>query len=132
MTRATPGSSPTWSGRVTTCGLSPPATASNVELSLLVSRRHDLVEDQTRAINRMLDLLCSVHPGLERVISARNKADLALLARFVTPTEIRRAGRARILAYLKRTGRHNGPVLDRLVTASAAIRDRPTQRHSPG
>ena len=88
----------------------------NVELSLLVSRRHDLVEDQTRAINRMLDLLCSVHPGLERVISARNKADLALLARFVTPTEIRRAGRARILAYLKRTGRHNGPVLDRLVT----------------
>jgi len=90
--------------------------SDNVELSLLVSRRHDLVEDQTRAINRMLDLLCSVHPGLERVISARNKADLALLARYVTPTEIRRAGRARILAYLKRTGRHNGPVLDRLVT----------------
>jgi hypothetical protein len=35
----------------------------SIELSLLVSRRQDLVEDQTRAINRMLDLLCSVHPG---------------------------------------------------------------------
>ena len=90
----------------------------SIELSLLVSRRHDLVEDQTRTINRMLDLLCSVHPGLERVINARNKADLALLARYVTPAEIRRAGRGRILAYLKRTGRHNGPVLDRLVTAA--------------
>lgn len=90
----------------------------SIELSLLVSRRHDLVEDQTRTINRMLDLLCSIHPGLERAINARNKADLALLARYVTPTEIRRAGRNRILAYLKRTGRHNGPVLDRLVTAA--------------
>jgi hypothetical protein len=50
-------------------------------LSLLVSRRHDLVEDQTRGINLMLDLLCSVHPGLERAMNARNKADLALLAR---------------------------------------------------
>jgi transposase len=99
----------------------------SIELSLLVSRRHDLVEDQTRAINRMLDLLCSVHPGLERAINARNKADLALLARYVTPTEIRRAGRTRILAYLKRTGRHNAPVLDRLVTA--ALQSAADQQH---
>jgi transposase len=99
----------------------------SIELSLLVSRRQDLVEDQTRAINRMLDLLCSVHPGLERAINARNKADLALLARYVTPTEIRRAGRSRILAYLKRTGRHNGPVLDRLVTA--ALQSAADQQH---
>ena len=90
----------------------------NVGLSLLVARRRALVEDQTRGIAQLLDLLCSIHPGLERVIRPRNKADLALLARYVTPTEIRRAGRTRLLAYLRRTGRHNAPVLDRLVTAA--------------
>ncbi|TCC31118.1 IS110 family transposase [Kribbella capetownensis] len=101
--------------------------SDNIELSLLVSRRHDLVEDQTRTINRMLDLLCSIHPGLERVINARNKVDLALLARYVTPAEIRRAGRARILAYLKKTGRHNGPVLERLV--AGALQAATDQQH---
>jgi transposase len=90
----------------------------NVALSLLVSRRQDLVEEQTRAIARLLDLLCSIHPGLERVINARNKVDLALLARYVTPGEIRRAGRTRMLAYLRRTGRHNSAVMERLVTAA--------------
>ena len=92
--------------------------ADSVGLSLLVGRRRALVEDQTRGIAQLLDLLCSIHPGLERVIKPRNKADLALLARYVTPTEIRRTGRSRLLAYLRRTGRHNGPVLDRLVTAA--------------
>lgn len=91
---------------------------ADVGLAMVVGRRHDLVEDQTRGISRLLDLLCSIHLGLERVINARNKIDLALLARYVTAAEIRRAGRARITAYLRRTGRHNTPVLDRLVTAA--------------
>lgn len=90
----------------------------NMALSLLVSRRHDLIEEQTRGISRLRDLLCSIHPGLERVINPRNKADLALLTRYVTPAEIRRAGRTRILTYLRGTGRHNTAVIERLVTAA--------------
>jgi transposase len=83
----------------------------HVDLALLVSRRHDLVEDQTRGSCHLLDLLCSIHPGLERIINARNKVDVAA-------DEIRRAGRARILAYLRRTGRHNTAILERLVTGA--------------
>lgn len=108
------------------------ADDDNIELSLLVSRRHDLVEDQTRVANRMQNLLCSIHPGLERVISVRNKVDLALLARYVTPTEIRRAGHVRIVAYLKKTGRHNAPVMERLVTAAMRSAAEQGDIHVPG
>lgn len=68
-----------------------------------MSRRQDLVRDQTRRIGRLRDLLCSIHPGLERVTDPTNKAELALLARYVTPAEIRHAGKARITAHLRRT-----------------------------
>lgn len=73
-----------------------PAVEADTELRLLVSRRRELVVDQTRRIARLRDLLTSIHPGLERIIDATNKADLALLARYVTPTQIRRAGRRRL------------------------------------
>src|SRR5215813_1682850 len=68
-------------------------TDVDADLRLLVGRRHDLVVDQTRRIGRLRDLLTSIHPGLERRIDATPKTDLALLARYVTPAEIRRAGR---------------------------------------
>jgi transposase len=90
----------------------------DVGLALLVGRRHDLVEEQTRGIARLRDLLCSIHPGLERVTNPRNKADLVLLAHYVTAEEIRRAGDTRILADLRDTGRHNTAVLQRLATAA--------------
>lgn len=91
---------------------------ADVGLALLVSRRGDLVEDQSRGIARLLDLSCSIHPGLERVINARNKIDITLLARYVTAEEIRQAGPARILAYLRGTGRHNAAIMKRLTTAA--------------
>lgn len=94
------------------------ATDEEIALGLLVARRRELVIDQTRRISRLRDLLCSIHPGLERVTDPTHKIDLALLARYVTPTEIRRAGRTRITTYLRRTGRHNTAVLDRTVTAA--------------
>jgi len=83
-----------------------PAGEVDAELRLLVGRRRELVVEQTRRINRLRDLLASVHPGLERAIDAGNdagnKADRALLARYVTPTEIRTAGRRRIIDDLRR------------------------------
>lgn len=92
----------------------------DARLGLLVSRRDDLVRDQTRRIARLRDLLCSIHPGLERVVDPTNKADLALLARYVTPAEIRRAGQARIIGYLRRTGRYKLATLDTLAAAATA------------
>jgi transposase len=70
-----------------------PLTDADADLALLVSRRRELVIAQTRRITRLRDLLCSIHPGLERVVDPTNKLDLALLARYVTPSEIRRAGK---------------------------------------
>ena len=96
------------------------ASDADVTLGLLVSRRRELVVDQTRRIGRMRDLLCSVHPGLERVTDPTHKVDLVLLARYVTPAEIRRAGQARITSHLLRSGRHRRDLADRLVTAALA------------
>lgn len=92
----------------------------DAQLGLLVSRRKDLVRDQTRRIARLRDLLCSIHPGLERVVDPTKKADLAFLVRYVTPAEIRRAGRTRIVTYLRGTGRHKLNTLNTLVDAALA------------
>jgi hypothetical protein len=73
-----------------------------VDARLLVGRRRDLVEDQTRRLSRLRDLLTSIHPGLERELDVTNKGQLWLLTRCITPAEIRRVGRARLLAHLHR------------------------------
>jgi Transposase len=99
------------------------ASEVDVTLGLLVSRRRELVVEQTRRIGRLRDLLCSVHPGLERVADPTRKVDLVLLGRYVTPAEIRRAGQARIASYLLRSGRHHRDLVDRLVTAAVATAD---------
>lgn len=99
---------------------------ADAELRLLAGRRRELVVDQTRRIGRLRDLLASIHPGLERVVDPTNKADAALLARYVTPAEIRRAGRSRITTYLRTTGRHHTTVItalaDKALTAAAGQR----------
>ena len=96
------------------------ASDADVALGLLVGRRRELVVDQTRRIGRLRDLLCSVHPGLERVTDPTHKVGLVLLARYVTPAEIRRAGKTRISNHLLRSGRQRRDVVDRLVTAALA------------
>jgi transposase len=77
-------------------------SADDVELRLLTSRRGELVTDQTRRASRIRDLLSSIHPGLERVVDVTTKTGLWLLTRFVTPAEIRAAGRRRLLTHLRR------------------------------
>jgi transposase len=77
----------------------------DAEIRLLVGRRRELVVDQTRRISRLRDLLASIHPGLERVIEPKTQASLQLLSRYVTPSEIRRAGRRRLIDHIARGGR---------------------------
>ena len=99
-----------------------PNDDTRVALRLKVGRRRDLIEDQTRRLSRLRGLLCGIHPGLERALDVTCKGPLALLSRFVTPAEIRRAGKARILAHLKKTPHlHGTPALaDRALEAAAA------------
>lgn len=78
-----------------------PEEAASVELRLLVSRRLELVKDQTRRLARLREFLVSIHPGLEQRLDVTNKGDLFLLTRYVTPAEIRRAGLARLTRFLR-------------------------------
>ncbi len=82
----------------------PAASELDLEIRMLVGRRGDLVGDQTRRLSRMHDLLVSIHPGLERALDLTTKGALWLLARYVAPAEIRRAGKRRIVAHLGRAG----------------------------
>jgi len=72
-------------------------------IRLKVGRRRDLIKEQTRRICRLRGLLSSIHPGLERDLDVTCKAPLVLLTRYVTPTEIRQAGKRRIMAHLAKT-----------------------------
>lgn len=80
-----------------------PDSETVVAIRLKVGRRRELVAEQTRRLARLRDLLCGIHPGLERLLDVTTKAPLALLSRFVTPAEIRRAGKARLIAQLRKT-----------------------------
>lgn len=75
--------------------------AVTVELRLLVGRRRDLVTEQTRRLGRLHDLLVTIHPGLEHRLDLTTKGGLYLLTRYVTPAELRRAGRARLRRFLR-------------------------------
>ncbi|MDQ0560998.1 hypothetical protein QO004_002791 [Rhizobium mesoamericanum] len=81
-----------------------PAAELDLEIRLLVSRRRDLVDAQTQRLARMHDLLTSIFPGLERSLDLTTKGPLQLLTRYVTPAELREAGRKRILRHLKAGG----------------------------
>lgn len=76
---------------------------TTIAIRLLVSRRRDLTQDQTRRLSRMHQLLASVHPGLERALDLTAKAPIVLLTRFVTPREIKAAGRGKIVRHLRKT-----------------------------
>jgi transposase len=82
-----------------------PVGELDTEIRLLVARRRDLVADQTRRINRLRDLLASIHPGLEHVVDPTTKAGRQLLRRYVTPAQIRQAGRRRLVEHILRAGR---------------------------
>lgn len=74
---------------------------TTIAVRVLVGRRRDLVEEQTRRIARLRRLVGSIHPGLEGALDFTTMGPLHLLTRFVTPAEIRRAGTRRLLAHLQ-------------------------------
>lgn len=90
-----------------------PDDDTRVALRLKAGRRTELIIDQTRRLNRLHGLLGGIHPGLEQVLDLTNLGPLALLTRYVTPSELRRAGRARLTSHLGKTPRVARP--DRLV-----------------
>ena len=97
----------------------------SVDLRLLVSRRRELVVEQTRRLNRLRETLTSMFPGLERAVDVTNLGDLHLLTRYCTPEQIRRAGRRRITEHLLRAGVRRSyaePLVDKAIVAAAAQR----------
>lgn len=81
-----------------------PATEIDLEIRLLASRRRDLVGAQTQRLSRMHDLLVGIFPGLEACLDLKTKGPLHLLTRYVTPAELRSAGKKRIVRHLQAAG----------------------------
>lgn len=96
----------------------------DAEIRLLVGRRRELVVDQTRRVNRLRDLLASIHPGLEASVDPTQKGSQRLLMRYVTPAEIRGAGRRRLVDHIAKAGRlpraHIEQLADRALAAAQA------------
>jgi transposase len=92
----------------------------DIELRLLAGRRSEIVTDQTRRASRIRDLLTAVHPGLERAVDVTTKTGLILLARYVTPAEIRAAGRRRLTAHLSKAGHVKDATIEALASAALA------------
>jgi transposase len=79
-----------------------------VELRILTGRRTDLVADRTRAINRLRAQLLEYFPALERAFDySASKAALILLTGYQTPDGLRRAGAARLAAWLRKRQARN-------------------------
>ena len=99
-----------------------PGDEITVELRILTARRADLVADRTRAINRSRAQLLEYFPALERAFDySNNKAALILLTGYQTPDALRRAGAARLVAWLrKRKARTADTVAARAVEAAQA------------
>lgn len=88
-----------------------------VELRILTSRRSDLVADRTRVINRLRAQLLEYFPALERGFDySKSKAALILLTGYQTPDGLRRAGAARVAAFLRKRKARNADAV-----ATAAI-----------
>jgi len=94
-----------------------------LDLRMLVSRRRELVIDQTRRLNRLRETLAGFFPGLERVMDVTNLSDLRLLTRFVTPDEVRQAGRDGLVEHMLNAGVRRGyaePLAGKVITAAHA------------
>lgn len=82
-----------------------PGDEISTGLRLLTARRADKAADRVRALNRLQAQLLEYFPALEQAFDySRSKAALLLLTKHRTPDGIRRAGQARIHAWLKRHG----------------------------
>jgi hypothetical protein len=81
--------------------LTPPGEGDLAELQFLLARRRDLVTDRSRAITRLRETLLAIFPALERALDLNRTGALTLVARYQTPSKIRRIGHKRLAAYLR-------------------------------
>ncbi|WP_417218321.1 IS110 family transposase [Arthrobacter sp.] len=74
------------------------------ELAMLCGFDDDLAKQATATSNRIRGLLTQIHPALERVIGEHldHQAMPELLAKYPTPAALRRAGKARVEALLRK------------------------------
>jgi transposase len=96
-----------------------PEEGALAELQLLLARRRDLVVDRTRAITRLREALLALFPALERALDIGTKGALVLLTRYQSPAKIRRTGRKRLVAHLKRRGVKGADELAKKALAAA-------------
>ena len=89
------------------------------ELQLLISRRRDLVTDRSRTITRLREALLALFPALERTLDLNNSSALTLVAHYLTPTALRRAGYKRVATYLKNRGIKGADTLAKKALAAA-------------
>ncbi|MFD3941130.1 IS110 family transposase [Streptomyces sp. NPDC058611] len=73
------------------------------ELNMIIGFDDDLAGEVTRVKNRMRGLLTQIHPSLERVLGPRldHPAVLFLLERYGSPSQLRKAGRRRLITMLR-------------------------------
>ncbi len=91
-----------------------------VDLRILTARRTDLVADRTRAINRLRAALLEYFPALERAFDySASKAALILLTGYQTPDGLRRAGAARLEAWLRKRKTRNASAIAATAIAAA-------------
>ena len=96
-----------------------PGDEALAELQLLLARRRDLVADRTRAVTRLRETLLALFPALERAFNFNTRGPLELLACYQSAGAIRRAGRRRIAAYLKKRGVTKADALAEKAVAAA-------------
>jgi transposase len=91
------------------------------DLALLTGHRADLVADRVRMINRLRDVLTGVFPALERAFDySAHKGALVLLTGFQSPDALRRRGRTRLEAWLRKRGvRGAAQVADKALAAAS-------------
>jgi transposase len=88
-------------------------------LQLLLARRRDLVADRTRAVTRLRETLLALFPALERALNLTTRGPLELVARYQSAGAVRRAGRKRVAAYLKKRGVAKADALAEKAVAAA-------------
>jgi transposase len=89
----------------------------------LVAYRRDLVQDQTRRVTRLRELLVGVFPGLEAALDLTKKGPLLAVSRVARPTAARRLGEARLTRWLEARGVYGAKKLaGRIVAAAKAQR----------
>lgn len=96
---------------------------SVAELRALVAYRRDLVQDQTRRVTRLRELLLGVFPGLEAALDLTKKGPLFAVSRVARPAAARRLGEARLSRWLESRGVYGAQKLaGRIVAAAKAQR----------